>query len=420
MLLKTEKWFIREESFTYKRMKHNKQLQEKLGIVGQSPKIAELLEMIETAAPTNITILIYGESGTGKEVVANSIHKLSERKHQTFVAINCGALPDNLIDSELFGYEKGAFTGAVAQKKGLFEVADHGTIFLDELGEMPIKTQVRLLRVLESGEMTRVGGTESIKVDVRVIAATHRKLEDLIETGEFRRDLYYRLKAITITLPSLRERKEDINLLIDHFIKHFILSNHIIFGGLDDEAREALNMYHWPGNIRELKNTLESLLVLARGQRITTHHILMQIPNINQYYESEKIRQNSFPVHINKSSDEVERGLIYQNILALRMEIAEIKSILNQLVHPNQNYKSLPISSSAPSELIVYNDTRPIVAQPSNNNAANYSMDEMEKDMIIKALERFQGNRRKASQALNISERTLYRKIKEYNLEELE
>ncbi|MCB0278074.1 MAG: sigma-54-dependent Fis family transcriptional regulator [Calditrichaeota bacterium] len=393
--------------------KEIQQLQEKLGILGRTQEIYEVIETIQIAAPTNISVLINGESGSGKEVIAQSIHQLSERKHQSFVAINCGALPEGLIDSELFGYEKGAFTGAVAQKKGLFEVADHGTIFLDELGEMPLKTQVRLLRVLESGEVIRVGGTEAIKVDVRIIAATHRNLQDLIEHNEFRRDLYYRLKAIQINIPPLRDRKDDIELLMDHFIKRFILSNHVIYGGIDDDAKHALLNYKWPGNIRELKNTLETLLVLAKGQRITMHMIEQQLPEINQEPRFETPNWN-LPISVNKSSDQVERELIYQTLLSLKMELSDIKTMLSQIFRPLANV-TLPQSSSFNSMNTQQSDDD--YYQSNSNKIETLSMNEMEKETIRKALERYEGNRRKASQALNISERTLYRKIKEYELQ---
>lgn len=392
-----------------------KDLQEKLGIIGKSDAIIELVELIQTASPSDISVLINGESGSGKEIIANSIHKLSNRKHKPFVAINCGALPEGLIDSELFGHEKGAFTGAVAQKKGLFEVADGGTIFLDELGEMPLKTQVRLLRVLETGEVIRVGGTESVRVDVRIIAATHRNLLDLIESKDFRRDLYYRLKAITIYIPPLRERKEDIPLLIDHFIRQYILSNHVIFGGIEQDAKDLLINYYWPGNIRELKNTLETLLVLCKGKAIDRNHVLQQLPDLHQNDNSYFGTQNrSLPVYLNKSSDQAERELIYQTLLSLKMDINEIKSMLGQLIQPIQR-PTLPINTVTRDSYI----ENPNSYDYRNDEKAieNFSMDEMEKEMIQKALERFDGNRRKAAAALNISERTLYRKIKEYDLQ---
>jgi transcriptional regulator with PAS, ATPase and Fis domain len=399
-------------------MKTIVKLKEQLGIIGNSEALNDVVEIVETAAPTSISVLIHGESGTGKEIFANAIHKLSERKHKSFVAINCGALPENLIDSELFGYEKGAFTGAVAQKKGLFEFADGGTIFLDELGEMPLKTQVRLLRVLESGEMVRVGGTESIRVNVRVIGATHQNLEKLIETGEFRRDLYYRLKAITITIPPLRERPEDIELLLNHFIKLFILSNHVIYGGMEDEAKKLLLSYHYPGNIRELKNITETLIVLARGSKITLHQVQQQLPNRHQAYETE---QNTFlPVNVNKSSEQVERELIYQTLLGLKLEIGEIKGMLRQVfgsMYGNQtslpqhaSQSPSPMHSATNHEFTEYHEVN------EKNAAESFSIEEMERDMITKALDKFAGNRRKAAQALNISERTLYRKIKEFGL----
>lgn len=396
-------------------MKTTQKLKEQLGIVGSSQAIHDVLELVETAAPTGISVLIHGESGTGKEVFANAIHKLSDRKHKSFVAINCGALPENLIDSELFGYEKGAFTGAVAQKKGLFEVADGGTIFLDELGEMPLKTQVRLLRVLETGEIVRVGGTESIKVDVRIIAATHQNLEDQIEHKEFRRDLYYRLKAITINIPPLRERTEDIELLVNHFIKQFILSNHVIFGGIEDAAKDALLRYAYPGNIRELKNIVETLIVLAKGEKISIHHVIQQLP---QGHTSEPVMENPFlPVNVNKSSEQVERELIYQTLLSLRQEISEVKSMLSQgfsamygggTVLP-ERATSHPMPQATPE----YAEYREVPTKPAEES---FSIDDMEREMITKALDRFAGNRRKAAQALNISERTLYRKIKEFGL----
>ena len=396
--------------------KELKLLQEKLGIIGQSDEILELIEMIHTTAPADISILINGESGSGKEVIANSIHKLSNRKHKPFVAINCGALPDGLIDSELFGHEKGSFTGAVAQKKGLFEVADEGTIFLDELGEMPLKTQVRLLRVLENGEVIRVGGTESIRVNVRIIAATHRNLLDLIKENNFRRDLYYRLKAVTINVPPLRERKDDIPLLIDHFIRQYILSNHVIFGGIDDDAKEALINYSWPGNIRELKNVMETLLVLCKGKPITRHNVLQQLPEIekNENYFFNKEENKSLPVYLNKSSDQAERELIYQTLLSLKMDITEIKTMLAQVMSPI-NRPSLPVSTFHTD--LKSDNPNPIEMRNDEKQVENFSMDEMEKEMIQKALERFDGNRRKAASALNISERTLYRKIREYDLQ---
>jgi transcriptional regulator with PAS, ATPase and Fis domain len=395
--------------------KELKNLQEKLGIIGQSDDILELIEMIHTVAPADISVLINGESGSGKEVIANSIHKLSNRKHKPFVAINCGALPDGLIDSELFGHEKGSFTGAVAQKKGLFEAADEGTIFLDEIGEMPLKTQVRLLRVLENGEVIRVGGTESIRVNVRIIAATHRNLLDLINENDFRKDLYYRLKAVTITVPPLRDRKQDIPLLIDHFIRQYIISNHVIYGGIEEDAKSALVNYSWPGNIRELKNVLETLLVLCKGNAMTRHHVMQQLPEIEKSNHSFFQNENkSLPVYLNKSSDQAERELIYQTLLSLRMDITDIKAMLAQFMNPITR-PSLPASTFQHEKM----NENPNAYELRNEekHIENFSMDEMEKEMIHKALERFDGNRRKAATALNISERTLYRKIREYDLQ---
>jgi transcriptional regulator with PAS, ATPase and Fis domain len=396
--------------------KHIKDLQQKLGIVGEDESLYGVLEMMETAAPTEISVLIHGESGTGKEVIANGLHKLSLRKHENFVAINCGALPENLIDSELFGYEKGAFTGAVAQKKGLFEIADKGTIFLDELGEMPLKTQVRLLRVLESGEIVRVGGTDAIRVNVRVVAATHKNLEESILSNEFRRDLYYRLKAITIPLPSLRERKADIPILIDFFIKKFILENHVVYGGIEDDARQMLMSYHWPGNIRELKNTMETLLVLSKGEPIKSLLIRQQL-NVFRPEMETNAPFKSMPVHLNKSSEQVERELIYQTLLGMRLDIQELKTMVAQIsgqpIQP-MPHNNLPLGLNPPSETVEH---FPIEHLDESNRIENLSMDDMERDMIRRALDKFSGNRRKAATALNISERTLYRKIKEYDIQ---
>jgi len=282
-------------------------LQKKYGLIGISEKIKDVVKMIEQVGPTDISVLIEGESGTGKELVARAIHGESSRHDNPLVVVNAGAIPEGLIESELFGHVKGAFTGAVSDRKGYFEEANGGTIFLDEIGEMPLNTQVRLLRILEQKEYQRVGNAESKKLDVRVIAATNRKLPELIQSGMFRRDLYFRLKSINIVLPSLRSRKEDIEMLAQIFASGRASNLNITFGGFTDEAIEILNTYHWPGNIRELKNLMESLVVLEKGKVITgslmKNHLQIQGEDLN-------FASQNLPVPLDKDPATAERELI--------------------------------------------------------------------------------------------------------------
>ncbi len=372
-----------------------KKVQEELEIIGTSEKIREVVELIMSVAPTNISVLITGESGTGKELVAKAIHKLSPRKDMPMISVNCGAIPEGLLESELFGHEKGAFTGAVATKKGYFELADKGTIFLDEIGETPLTTQVKLLRVLESGEFMRVGSGELRKVDVRVIAATNRDLGEMVRRNQFRKDLYYRLKAVTIHVPPLRERPEDIPLLLEYFIKETVTENHIEFGGFTEEALRIIQNYQWPGNVRELKNFVESVLVLAGGKQIDEQ---MVKEHLSHYEEVEEISTN-VPVIAKTSVDQAERELIYKALLSLGVEIREMKQMLMDIHHRMNS--QIPVVNV--QEIRSDDEVKPI--------------EEMEKEMIKKALEKFHGNKRKAARALEISERTLYRKLKEYDLQ---
>ena len=363
--------------------------QQTYGIIGQSPEIQEIVDTLQQVAPTDIPVLITGESGTGKEVIAKAIHGASKRAQKEIVAVNCGAIPEGLIESELFGHERGAFTSATETRKGYFEIADGGTIFLDEIGEMPLATQVKLLRVLESGEYMRVGSSMTRRTDVRVIAATNKVLEYEVQQKRFREDLYFRLRSVNIHLPPLRERKEDIPLLVEHFVKEVTEKNQIQFDGFTDDATELLMKYDWPGNIRELKNVIESMLVLEGGKLLTANEVKKYLQN--QFPNT----QRNLPVFTNKSVEQAERELIYRALIDLKSNIMEMRKLLEErLLHSNGNNKALAV--------------------PAAEDVL--SLDEMERRMIQAALERHNGNRRLAANDLNISERTLYRKIKEFGL----
>ncbi len=375
-----------------------KKIQDELGIIGESEEIRELVELIMSVAPTNITVLINGESGTGKEVFAQAIHQLSPRKNNSMISVNCGAIPEGLLESELFGHEKGAFTGAIASKKGYFELANGGTIFLDEIGEMPIQTQVKLLRVLETGEFMRVGSGELNNVDVRVIAATNRDLGKMVQEKLFRKDLYYRLKAVTMYLPPLRNRREDIPQLIEKFVKDVLNNESITFMGFTDEAINLIKNYSWPGNIRELRNFIETIVVLARGQQITAQMVKEQLTK----YEEPVLVSSSLPMPIGITREDAERELVYKALVSLGLEVKEMKTMLMQLFdRPNGFYRENVVYSS-PENGSVELEIKPL--------------EEIERDVIKRALDKFNGNRRKVARVLNISERTLYRKLKEYDL----
>ena len=366
-----------------------------MGIVGKSEKIRELVELIYSVAPTNISVLITGESGVGKEVFAKAIHELSPRKDKPMISFNCGAIPEGLLESELFGHEKGAFTGAINTKKGYFELADKSTIFLDEIGEMPIQTQVKLLRVLETGEFMRVGSGELRKVDVHIIAASNRDLSEMVKKGQFRKDLFYRLKAVSLYIPPLRERKEDISLLIDHFLQETLKKNDIEFAGFTDDARNLLYNYSWPGNAREVKNLVETVVVLARGQKVSSDMVREHL----QYYEDQQETNYALPVPSGRTVEQAERELVYKALVSLGVEIREMKNLLMRL-----------------SDRLNGDYARDMIIAEAQEDEEIKPIDELEREMIEKALHRYQGNRRRAARALNMSERTLYRKIKEYDL----
>jgi transcriptional regulator with PAS, ATPase and Fis domain len=372
-----------------------KKVQEDLNIIGNSEKMREVVEQVMSVAPTNISVLVTGESGVGKEVIAKAIHQLSPRRDKQMISFNCGAIPEGLLESELFGHEKGAFTGAISTKKGYFELADGGTIFLDEIGETPIQTQVKLLRVLESGEFMRVGSGELRRVDVRVIAATNRELGEMVRSKYFRKDLYYRLKAVTIYVPPLRERREDIPLLLDHFVQQAMENNKIQFEGFSEEALAIIKSYNWMGNIRELKNFVDSIVILSAGKKVTAELVREHLMG----YEEISDGSSLLPVHVKTDVDQAERELIYKALLSLGVEIRDMKQIL---LNMNQNINHQVMQGEV--EDVTYGEE----IQP---------MDEVEKQMIKKALIKYHGNKRKAAQALQISERTLYRKLKDYDLQ---
>ncbi len=394
-----------------------KQLQKKFGIIGVSPAVQDMLETIHQVADTDISVLILGESGTGKELVASALHKHSRRAHKPFVIVNCGAIPSGIIESELFGHKKGSFTGATEDRKGYFRMADGGTIFLDEIGETPLETQVKLLRVLEQGTFIPVGGSRQVQVDVRVLAASNRNLAREVEKGNFRQDLYYRLKAITIYVPPLRERKEDIPLLADKFARDFALRNQILFKGFSEGAYQALQAYDWPGNVRELKNFVESLIVLEKGGVIKTEAVRRYLRETGGHTPEPS---PLLPVPLDRPVDQAERELILQQLFMLRRDIAEIKTQLAaNLAKPAAEVQA---PSILPRELEIIpeespastRDEKPLLINPSAIGQVTAA--EVERELILKTLQKFNFNKRKTSRALNIAERTLYRKIKEYGI----
>ncbi len=403
-------------------------LQKRFGILGKSDAITEIIEIIDQVAETDITVLIGGESGTGKELIADAIHKHSMRKHKPFIKVNCGAIPSGILESELFGHVKGAFTGASENRHGYFESADTGTIFLDEIGEMPIETQVKLLRVLEEGEFFPVGGSKPRQVDVRIVAATNRNLLEAIKKEKFRKDLYYRLKTITITAPSLKNHPEDIPELINKFALDFANRNSIPFKGFSPNSISLLQRFSWPGNIRELKNFVESMIVLQKGEVITSKMVEKQL----YHAENEEVVANSpyLPIKVSKSTEQAERELILQQILLLRRDIKEIKDRFledeSKLISPLKNKYTLQNFLSKPESQFngtIEEGEEKIEEHEQDESIISakflgqVSMEDVEKELIEKTLKKFDFKKRQTANALQISERTLYRKINEYNLE---
>ena len=363
------------------------------GLVGRSPGLEELLESLLLVAPTEVPILIQGESGTGKDIVARAIHQMSRRSERPFEAINCGSLAEGVLESELFGHEKGAFTGAVARRAGMFERANTGTIFLDEVGEMSANMQVRLLRVLETGEVLRVGGASGLTVDVRVVAATNRNLGEAVRAGAFRQDLYYRLKGVTLYLPPLRERSDDIPILVHHFIRLANRANRKSVRGIEADALQRLQEHTWPGNIRELKNLVETLVVLTPGQRIPRALVDAHLGDAGAP------SQPLLPVPLGRNREDAEREVLYGLILALHRDVREIL----------RHLREEPVGGGRGD----WNGRREV---PVSADPPNLSLSTLERAAVKEALGRAAGNRRKAAEALGISERTLYRKIKEFGL----
>ena len=384
-----------------RRLLERRRLSQETGLSGDTEALREVLVKIEQIAPVNSTVLIEGESGTGKELVARGIHRLGPRRNKPFIGVNVGALTESLIESELFGHEKGAFTGAAERRLGRFELADGGTLFLDEIGDIPPSTQVKLLRVLEEREVTRVGGVTSISVNVRVVAATNRPLRDLVEEGSFRSDLYYRLNVLSMYLPPLRERKADIPVLVRRFIAEFSRRHDKVFHGISAEAMELLARYSWPGNVRELRNLIESMVVLAPGHEIAVGDIPPQI---------REGLTRMLPVRVPSSLaarspvlGAAELEFILRNLVELKVQVEELRRRLDQA------------PASAPAEVLVGGAVEPMSSRLPNSVEVvpGMTMAQIERAVIEATLRETRGNRRRAAELLGIGERTLYRKIRE-------
>tara|TARA_B000000475_G_scaffold51878_1_gene40551 strand:+ start:1670 stop:2866 length:1197 start_codon:yes stop_codon:yes gene_type:complete len=387
-------------------------IQKKSGIVGRSDSIAKVLEMVAQVSPVDISVLISGESGTGKEIFAKAIHQNSKRSHESIVTVNCGAIPEGIIESELFGHKKGAYTDAKGDRKGYFETANKGSIFLDEIGETPLETQVKLLRVIESGEFMPVGESRIKKTDVRIIAATNKDLAILVEKGKFRQDLYYRLNTVSIQLPSLNERVEDIALLVERFALEFTRNNDMVYRGFVPDAIRHMKNHEWKGNIRELKNFVESIIVLEKGERITADMVESQLGK-NQ---ANHLKNDALPVLTNQTAGTAERELILRQLFLLRQDV----EFLKQLASPTQT----PIASVSAPLLDSNENQKPsgLINEDSeyfikNSSIGDMTIQDLEKEAIIRTLKFFNNNRRASAKSLGMSERTLYRKINFYGLE---
>ena len=410
------------------------QIKQRFGIIGTYPGLERAIDIGRQVAPTDLSVLITGESGTGKEVFPQIIHALGGRKHGPYIAVNCGAIPDGTIDSELFGHEKGAFTGAHDTRKGYFEVSNGGTIFLDEVAELPLSTQVRLLRVLETGEYIRVGSSKVLKTDVRVVAATNLDINEATKKGKFREDLFYRLNTVPIQMPSLKARGNDILLLFRKFAADFSERYRMPAIGLDEEARQILLNYEWPGNIRQLKNVTEQLSIIEQDREITAAALLNYLPDYNLTRLPALIKKEA----VTEEAFNSEREILYKVLFDMKSDMNDLKKLVAQIIEKGEVgsdieqenegiikklYTSdfdLPadadnlipgkkgVRKEREEEHIL--DTEEIVEE-------SLSLEDKEIELIIKALEKHNGKRKYAAQDLGISERTLYRKIKEYNIE---
>jgi len=423
-------------------------VKQRFEIIGNDPKLNRAIEKAIQVAPTDISVLVTGESGVGKESIPKIIHSLSHRKHNKYIAVNCGAIPEGTIDSELFGHEKGAFTGATSTRSGYFEVADGGTIFLDEVGELPLPTQVRLLRVLENGEFLKVGSSQAQKTDVRIVAATNVKMGDAIEKGKFREDLYYRLSTVEIGLPPLRERGEDIHLLFRKFASDFAQKYKMPTIRLEDDAVSLLLQYNWGGNIRQLRNITEQLSVLEQKREVSYTTLKQYLPSVG----------SNLPAVINRKKPESdfsnEREILYKVLFDMQRDINDLKKLTMELMNSGSTAKVKEQNATLINKIYADDDNREAqlaafvdeeetpeahdvevmnVSQPydPNKSAKNgdkyhfaeeieeeesLSIQDKELELIKKSLEKYDGKRKEAAAELGISERTLYRKIKQYNL----
>ena len=405
------------------------QVKLRFGIIGNNEGLMRAIDIAIQVAPTDLSVLITGESGVGKESFPQIIHQYSRRKHGQYIAVNCGAIPEGTIDSELFGHEKGAFTGAIGERKGYFGEANGGTIFLDEVGELPLPTQARLLRVLESGEFIKVGSSKVEKTDVRIVAATNVNLRQAIADGRFREDLYYRLNTVPIQIPPLRERGEDVVLLFRKFASDFAEKYHMPAIQLTDDAKQMLLAYSWPGNVRQLKNITEQISIIETNRDITASILKNYLP------EQENVQHLPALSGKREKSFGSEREILYQVLFDMRQDVTELKKLVHGIMAEREAANSNKPAYYSPAPAVtppsLEANVPTIIRQPARPASAvdddiqdteeyveeSLSLDDVEKEMIRKALERHHGKRKSAAQDLNISERTLYRKIKEYGLD---
>jgi len=367
---------------------NREEFKKRYGIISQSSEINDLVDVVMQVSNSDITVLLYGESGVGKEVFARAIHDSSRRTGKEMISVNCGAIPEGILESELFGHKKGSFTGAFEGRKGYFEIADGGTLFLDEIAEMPLSTQVKVLRAIEFKEFMRIGAEILTKVDVRIIAATNKNLQQEVNNKRFREDLYFRLKAVSLNIPSLRSRKGDIPLLVTHFLEIYTIANKISPPKITDEAMDILLDYNWPGNVRELKNVIETALVLNRNGTIDVDSFSSLIN-----HRDENFSTRNLPVYLRKTPEDADREILYRALFEIKKDLIELKDLVIQTSR----------------ETIVKGE------EPKKNL---FAMDVIERETIKAALDKTRWNKRKASKLLNLSERTLYRKIKQYDLSE--
>lgn len=409
-------------------------IKNRFGIIGNSPALNHALNVAIQVANTDLSVLINGESGVGKEVFSQIIHSLSARKHNPFIAVNCGAIPEGTIDSELFGHEKGSFTGAVESRKGYFETVNGGTIFLDEIGEMPLGTQARLLRVLETGEYIRVGSSKVQKTDVRVIAATNKELLEYTHTGKFREDLYYRLNTVPIRVPALRDRQEDIFLLFRKFATDFAERYKTSPVQLTEDARQLLIQYSWPGNVRELKNIAEQISVLSQDKTVSGEQLKRFLPE-HQYSRLPVVAGGGG--HVSSAEFANEREILYKLFFDMKKDVNELKKMFFDILQNPSLAGQAPVyhaetpvttlnDYSAPAGIPpAYNNPAPVILRNENGIQQHEDVEESlsimdkEKELIVKALKKHRGKRKDAALDLGISERTLYRKLKEYDIENL-